>query len=67
MDLLSQSVANGGSSLSLIHTRTLVVGPYLKDSLSRKAGPGASIPVMEGRPQEARLIEATGLAQRDRP
>ncbi len=63
MDLLSQSVAKGGSSLSLIHTRTLVVGPYLKDSLSRKAGSSASIPVMEGRPQEARLIEATGLAR----
>ncbi|HEY8005544.1 MAG TPA: GTPase HflX [Methylocella sp.] len=63
MDLLPKSVANGGSSLSLIHTRTLVVGPYLKGSLSRKAGPGASIPVMEGRPQEARLIEATGLAR----
>ena len=62
MDLLSKSVANGGSRLSLIHTRTLVVGPYLEGSLSRKAGPGASIPVMEGRPQEARLFEATGLA-----
>ena len=62
MDLLPKSLANDGSSLPLIHTRTLVVGPYLHGSRGRKAGPGASIPVMEGRPQEARLIEATGLA-----
>ena len=63
-NLLPKTGADGGSQLSIrAPTRALVAGPYLNGALSRKAAPGASLLAFQERPRDARLIEATGLAQ----
>ena len=55
--------ANGGSPRSIeAPIRALVVGPYLNGGQARKAAPGASLPLAQGRPRETRLVEAIGLA-----
>src|SRR5580704_15023162 len=53
----------GAGRANKARTRALVVGPYLDTGARRKAELGAFAKAARGRPPEARLSEALGLAQ----